>query len=174
MLVLIIAVIVVIIAAILIYASTRPDTLHVERSISIMASPEKVFPFINDFRQWDAWTPFNKDPAMKKTYSGNASGKGAAYAWEGNKEVGQGEIAITESSPPARIVFDLHMMKPFEGRNVATFTFNASGDSTKVTWSLDDKPKLIAKVIGLFCNLDQMIGKDFEVGLARLKAIAEK
>lgn len=170
----VVIIIVALIAIILIYAATKPDTFHVERSIDIKAPPEKLFALINDFHQWNEWTPYNKDPAMKKTYSGSASGKGAAYAWEGNKEVGKGEIAITESSPPSRIAFDLHMIEPFEGRNIATFTLSASGDSTKVTWSLDDKQKLMVKVMGIFFNMDKMIGKDFEVGLAKLKIVAEK
>lgn len=161
-------------AAILIYASTKPDTFHVERSITIKAAPEKIFPLINDFRLWDAWTPYNKDSGMKKAYSGNVSGKGAHYAWEGNKEVGKGEITIRDTTPPNKPVFDLHMIKPFEGRNVATFSLGAAGDSTKVTWMLDDTHTLVHKTMTLFVNLDQMIGKDFETGLVRLKSVAEK
>jgi uncharacterized protein YndB with AHSA1/START domain len=162
------------ITVLLLYASTKPDTFHVERSVHINASPENIFPLINDFHLWDAWTPYNKDPAMKKTYSGSKSGKGAHYAWEGNKQVGQGEITIADTTPPSQLAFDLHMIKPFEGRNVARFTLTESGNATQVTWSLDDKHKLMQKTIALFVNLDNMIGKDFEVGLGRLKALAEK
>lgn len=166
--------IIVIIAAVLIYAATKPDSFHVERSINIKAASEKIFALINDFHLWNDWTPYNKDPAMKKAYSGNDRGVGAHYAWEGNKEVGKGEISITETTPPNKIVMDLHMIEPFEGHNVATFTLSAAGDSTKVTWSLDDKQKFIVKVIGIFMNMDKMIGGDFETGLARLKVTAEK
>jgi len=166
--------VVILLAIILIYAATEPDTMHVERSISIKAPSENIFGLINDFHQWNEWTPYNKDPSMKKTYSGSPSGKGAAYAWEGNKDVGKGEIAITESIPSSRIVFDLHMIEPFEGRNVATFTLKPAGDFTEVTWSLDDKQKLLVKVIGIFMNMDKMIGGDFETGLAKLKTVAEK
>lgn len=159
--------------ALLAYASTKPDTLHVERSIRIQATPEAIFPIINDFHQWDAWTPYNKDPAMKKTYCGSAAGVGAHYAWEGNKAVGQGEISIRETQPPHKLVFDLHMIKPFEGRNVASFTLTPDGDATRVTWSLDDKHKLLQKTMSIFLNLDNMIGRDFEVGLAQLKTVIE-
>ena len=169
-----IIVIVVVTAVILIYASTRPDTFHVERSVTIKAPPEKIFPLINDFHAWNDWTPYNKDPAMKKTFSGSAQGVGAHYAWEGNKEVGKGDITITSTTPPDKLVFDLHMIEPFAGRNVATFNLAATGDATTVTWSLDDQQKLMVKVMGMFFNMDQMIGKDFEVGLAKLKAVAEK
>ncbi len=165
---------VILIAAILLYASRQPEQLHVERAILIKAPPEKIFAFINDFHRWEAWSPYNKDPAMKKTYSGSNSGKGAHYAWVGNKDVGQGEITLVDSTPPHKLVFDLHMIKPFEGRNVAAFSLAPQADGTRVTWSLDDKHKLIHKIMCLFMNLDKMIGKDFEVGLARLKEIAEK
>jgi uncharacterized protein YndB with AHSA1/START domain len=167
-------VVIVLIAAILIYAATKPDIFHVERSINIKAPPEKIFPLINDFHQWNEWTPYNKDPAMKKTFSGSDLGVGAAYAWEGNKDVGKGNISIIASIPPNKIEFDLHMIEPFEGRNVATFMLTAAGDSTQVTWSLDDKQKLMVKVMGMFFNMDKMIGKDFEAGLAKLKNVAEK
>ncbi len=164
----------VIVLLMLIYSATKPDILHVERSIDIKVPREKIFGLINDFHQWDAWTPYNKDPAMTKTYSGNASGKGAAYAWQGNKEVGQGEIAITESVLPSRIAFDLHMIKPFEGRNHVVFALKAAGNTTTVSWILEDKQTYFAKLMGVFINMDKMIGRDFEIGLARLKSFAEK
>jgi len=166
--------IIVLLAIILTYASTKPDSFHVERSISIHATPEKIFAFLNDFQLWNEWTPYNKDPSMKKTFSGSASGKGASYAWEGNKEVGKGEIAITGTTPPNKIELDLHMIKPFEGRNVVVFTLNTTGDSTSVTWGMDGRQNYIVKVMGLFISMDNMVGKDFEVGLAKLKVAAEK
>lgn len=174
MLKIIVIVAVVAIVMILTYAATRPDTLHVERSIDIKARPEELFALVSDFRQWDAWSPYNKDPAMKKTYSGSASGKGAMYAWEGNKDVGRGEITITDTTPPKEIVMALHMIQPFEGRNHVVFSLDAKGDDTTVTWTLEDKHTYFMKVMSLFLNLDKMIGGDFETGLARLKAVAEK
>jgi len=110
----------------------------------------------------------------EEDYSGSASGKGAVYAWEGNSEVGQGEISIIDTTSSSRIAFDLHMIKPFEARNVVVFALKATGDSTEVMWSMDGRQNLIAKVMGLFFDMDKMVGKDFETGLARLKAIAEK
>lgn len=174
MLKIILIVVVVLLAIILIYAASKPDTIHVERSISIKAPQEKIFALINDFHQWNEWTPYNKDPAMKKTYSGSASGKGAMYAWEGNKDVGQGEITITDSTPPNEIALDLHMISPFEGRNSVVFTLSKMGDSIQVTWSLVGKQSYMAKVMGLIFNMDKMIGRDFEVGLAKLKTVSEK
>ncbi len=166
--------VVLLLALVLIYAATKPDLFHVERSIEIKASPEKIFGLVNDFRQWDAWTPYNKDPAMKKTYSANTIGKGAHYAWVGNKDVGEGEITITDTSAPRTIAMELHMIKPFEGRNHVVFSFNAVADSTKVVWALEDQHTYFLKLLSIFLNMDKMIGKDFETGLARLKAAAEK
>lgn len=168
------AVVAIALVVVLVVASTKADVFHVERSVRIHAKPEAIFPLINDLHRWDAWTPYNKDPAMQKTYSGSDAGVGARYAWVGNKQVGQGEISIRETQPPHLLVFDLHMIKPFEGRNMATFSLDADGDATQVTWSLDDKHKLMHKVMTIFLNLDKMIGKDFEVGLERLKTVAEQ
>ncbi len=168
-----IAVIAVVIVGIVIYASTKPDQFHVERSIQIQAPAEQIFPWLDDFRRWDAWTPYAKDPAMKKTYSGSTHGPGAHYAWEGNKSVGKGEISIASTLPPNKLVFDLHMIKPFEGRNVASFLLASGAGGTQVTWSLDDRHRLMHKIMSLFLDLDRMIGRDFEAGLAKLKTVVE-
>jgi uncharacterized protein YndB with AHSA1/START domain len=164
----------VLVAALLVYASTRPGAIHVERSIRIDAPAEKIFSLINDFHCWDAWTPYDKDPAMKKTYSGSDSGPGAHYAWEGDKQVGKGEITITQTTPPHRLVFDLHMIQPFEARNVAAMSLDTDGDATRVTWGLDAKHNLMMKAVALFIDLDKVIGKDFELGLSRLKVAVER
>jgi carbon monoxide dehydrogenase subunit G len=167
-------VVVVLVAGVLAYAATRPDSLHVERAASIKAPPEKIVALIRDFHSWTAWSPYEKvDPAMKKTYSGAASGKGAVYEWDGNSQVGQGRMEITEASP-SRVTIKLDFLKPFEGHNVAEFTLEPKGDVTKVTWSMEGTSAYAAKVIGIFINMDTMIGNDFEAGLASLKSIAER
>ena len=168
-------VIVVIIAGILIFAATKPDTFAVQRLISIKAPPEKIFPLINDFKRWDAWSPWEKkDPAMKRSYGPTTSGKGAHYAWEGNNDVGQGSMDITESVPPSKVALKLDFVKPFEGHNVVEFTLVPRGGSTDVTWSMSGPAPFMSKVMQVFVNMDRMIGKDFEAGLASLKAAAEK
>lgn len=157
------------------YAAFRPNELHVERSISIHATPDKIFPLINDLYQWENWTPYNKDPAMKKLFTGSPNGVGASYAWNGNSEVGQGEVTITDSTPTSKIMIDLHMIKPFEAHNAVTFTLiPEEGKSTRVSWGMDCKMNLLSKVMDTLHLLDWMIGKDFEVGLNQLKAAAEK
>jgi len=165
----------VLVVAVLAYAATRPDTLHVQRSGSVKAPPEAIFPLISDFHRWSSWSPYEKrDPAMKRTYGGAAQGKGAVYEWQGNSEVGQGRMEITDASDPSRITIKLDFIKPFEGHNVAEFALVPQDGATNVTWSMDGPSPYIGKLIGVFVNMDRMIGNDFEAGLANLKAIAEK
>jgi carbon monoxide dehydrogenase subunit G len=172
----IIAIIVaVLIAGVLILAATKPDTFRVQRGTSIKAPPEKIFAFINDFKRWDAWSPWEKkDPAMKRTFGAATSGKGAKYAWEGNKDVGQGSMEIAESSPPSKLTIKLDFVKPFEGHNIVEFTLAPQGDATNVTWAMQGDTPYFAKIIHVFMNMDSMVGKDFEAGLANLKAASEK
>jgi hypothetical protein len=164
----------VVIAAVLGYAATKPDTFHVQRSMSMKASPEKIFPLINDFKAQALWSPWEKkDLAMKKTLSGAASGKGAVYAWEGNTEVGTGRIEITHSAPTSKVTLKLDMLTPFEAHNVVEFTLEPYGDSTNVTWAMHGPQPYIAKVMSIFMDCDKMVGKDFEAGLASMKTLAE-
>ena len=165
----------VLIAAVLIYAATRPDTFRVERSAAIKAPPEKVFALLDDFRRWDSWSPWeNKDPAMRRTFGGDSkSGTGATYAWEGNSDVGQGRMEIAESVPPSKLRIKLDFVKPFEAHNVVDFTLDPKGETTHVTWAIHGPSPYISKLIGIFCSMDSMIGKDFEAGLAGLKTVAE-
>jgi uncharacterized protein YndB with AHSA1/START domain len=171
----IIIVIVVLVAAVLIYAATRPDTFRVQRTTSIKAPPEKIFPLINDFHNFGAWSPYEKkDPNMKRTLSGATHGKGAVYDWEGDYNVGKGRMEITETSPPSRVTIKLDFVKPFETHNIVEFTLDPQGDSTSVIWAMHGPSPYVAKVMHVFFDMDSMVGKDFETGLANLKAIAEK
>ena len=168
-------VIVVLIVAVLIYAATRPDTFRVQRSALIKAPAGKIFPLVNDFHGWVAWSPWEKkDPAMKRTYSGTTNGKCSVYEWDGNKEIGQGRMEITESSPPSKVVMAMHFIRPFEAHNTAEFVLDPQGDSTTVTWAIYGPQPYFAKVMHLFFNMDKMIGKEFETGLTNLQTIAEK
>lgn len=165
----------VVVAGILIYAATRPDSFRVQRSVSIKAPPEKIFALVNDLRGWSAWSPYEKkDPAMKRTFSGSPAGKGAVYEWDGDKNVGKGRMEVIETTPPGKILIKLDFIKPFEGHNTAEFTMEAKGDSTVVTWAMYGPAAFMTKLIGIFMNMDTMIGNDFAAGLANLKAVAEK
>jgi uncharacterized protein YndB with AHSA1/START domain len=166
-------IIVVLIAGVLILAAFRPDTFRVQRAASIKAPPERIFSLINDFSRWNAWSPWErKDPAMKRSF-GATSGKGATYAWEGNKDVGQGSMEIAESVPPSRVAIRLNFVKPFEAHNLVEFTLEPNGEGTTVNWAMQGDTPYFAKIIHLFLDMDRMVGKDFEAGLANLKAAAE-
>jgi hypothetical protein len=163
------------IAIVLLLALTKPNTFAVQRAISIKAPAEKIFALINDFHQWGTWSPYeNKDPAMKRTYSGANSGKGAVYAWDGNKNVGSGRMEILDTSVLSKIVIKLDFFKPFEGHNTAEFTMLPQGDATNLTWVMHGPAPFMSRLMQVFMNIDKMIGKDFEVGLANLKKITEK
>jgi uncharacterized protein YndB with AHSA1/START domain len=162
------------IAAVLILASRKPDTFQVQRAASIKAPPDKIFALINDFHQWQSWSPYEtKDPDMQRTYSGAASGKGAIYEWKGNKNVGSGRMEILHAPPPSKVVIKLDFFTPFEGHNTAEFTMQPQGDSTNVIWLMHGPCPFMMKVMHVFMNMDNMIGKDFAAGLANLKRITE-
>ncbi len=163
------------IAALLIYASTRPDTFQVQRAATINAPPEQVFALINDYRAWGAWSPWaHKDPAVQHTFGSITSGAGATYAWAGNKKVGKGSMTMLESLPPSKIVIKLDFEKPFEAHNTVTFTLTPEGGATHVNWKMEGPSPYLTKVMGVLCNMDKMVGKDFEAGLTAMKSAAEK
>ncbi len=174
-LVVIAVVLAIIIAIVLISAASKPDTFRIERAATMNASAEKVFPLIADFREWLNWSPWEgRDPALKRSYSGAERGKGAVYAWEGNKNVGSGRMEILEANSPSKIVIKLDFLKPFEAHNTAEFTMLPQGGATNVIWVMHGPAPFMSKVMQVFMNMDRMIGKDFEAGLSSLKAVSEK
>ena len=160
-------------AAVLAYAASKPDSFAVQRAALIDAPPERIFPLIDDLRAQSAWSPFEKDPDMKRTHSGPPRGPGAAYAWEGDRRVGAGQIAITESKPSSKVVLSLRMLRPFKADNSVEFTLDRIGSGTRVTWAMRGRAPFMAKLMGLFMNCDAMVGKQFEEGLAKLKTLVE-
>jgi hypothetical protein len=170
-------IIVIAVALILLYASTKPDNFRVERSITIKAPATKIFAQINDLKNWSNWSPWEKlDPNMKKTFTiENATkGKGATASWSGNAKVGEGSMVITESSEPNKIVYKLNLKKPVKANNTSEFTLVEKNGETKVTWEVYGPYNYFSKVMSVFFNCDKMIGKDFEDGLKNLKNITEK
>jgi hypothetical protein len=162
------------IAIVLILAAAKPDTFSVRRAATVRAPAEKIFPLINDFHRWGTWSPYeNRDPAMKRSYSGPANGVGAVYGWDGNNNVGAGRMEILDASAPAKIVIKLDFFRPFEGHNTAEFTMLPQGDATNVTWVMQGPASFMSKLMQVFMNLDRMIGKDFEIGLANLKRLTD-
>lgn len=169
------ALVVVLVVGVLIAALTKPDTFAVQRSATIKAPPEKIFAVLNDFHRWPDWSPWEKlDPQMKRTLGGAERGRGATYAWEGNSKAGAGRMEIIDSVPAQKVGIQLDFIKPFEGHNVATFTLAPQGDATQVNWRMDGPTPFVSKVMQVFVSMDSLIGKDFEEGLANLKALAER
>src|SRR5450631_4121470 len=166
-------------AIVMILAARKPDSFSVRREITVQAAPERIFALIDDFHRWGSWSPWeNRDPAMKRSFDGPANGSGAVYAWDGNKSVGSGRMEILESSPASKILIKLDFFKPFEGHNTAEFTLLPQGDATNVTtnvtWLMHGPAPFMSRLMQVFMNLDNMIGKDFEIGLANLKRLTEK
>ena len=163
------------VAGVIAFAAARPDTFQVQRATRIQAPPEKVYAHVSDFTKWPAWSPYEKrDPAMKRSLGPVTQGPGAVYAWQGNGEVGEGRMEITTAAPPEKVVIALDFVRPMETRNVVEFTIRPAGDATEVSWTMRGPSPFAAKVMGIFFDMDQMIGADFEKGLASLKSLAEQ
>lgn len=160
-----------IVVALAAFVATRPDTFSVTRTAEIAAPPAKVFAQVNDFHQWEKWSPWAKlDPNAKLTFEGPESGVGAKYSWEGNDKVGAGSQTITESIPDERVKIKLAFLKPFESTSDVDFTFKPQGDKTLVTWTMSGEQNFIGKAMSCVMDCDKMIGGDFEKGLASLAA----
>ena len=163
------------VGGVLIYAATRPSDFRVERSITINAAPEKVFPLINNLRQWEWWSPWEKvDPQLKRSYSGALEGQGAIYGWSGNRDIGTGRMEIVQSTPPSRIVLQLQFIEPMEARNTVEFVLAGEGGTTQVTQAMYGPRPFMSKLVGLVFDMDKMVGDKYEEGLANLKQLAEK
>lgn len=153
--------------------ATRPADYTVTRSKAMAAPPEAIYANVADFHRWRQWSPWeNKDTAMTREFSGAASGTGAKYAWVGNSEVGQGSMTITDAKPAERVAILLEFLKPMEATSTTEIKLAPSGTGTNVEWTMSGKNNFMAKGVGLFMNMDKMIGNDFEAGLAKLDSVS--
>lgn len=168
-------IVLVLVLAVLVFAATKPNTLLVQRSVTIKAPPEKIFALINDFHNWTRWAPQDReDPTMSRTYSGRAEGLGAISEWNSSGSAGRGQMSIVESIVPRRVSITVDWVKPFQSHNVNDFRLEPAEDSTKVTWSMQGTNLFIMKIMGVFVNMDRVVGKHFESGLYNLKTLAEQ
>jgi uncharacterized protein YndB with AHSA1/START domain len=159
----------------LLYVLTRPGRFQIARSRIINAPPEKIFPYVNDLRAMNTWLPFLKpDPDIRLNYIGPSSGKGAVNEFDGNSKVGAGRVEITDSVSPSKVAMRLQMSRPMACDNAVAFTLIPRGGATDVTWSMEGKCSFMSKLMGIFIDTDEMVGGQFEKGLADLKALAEK
>jgi uncharacterized protein YndB with AHSA1/START domain len=154
--------------------ATRPDNFTIERSAVLAAPPEVVFQYVNDFHRWEEWSPFeDMDPTMLKTYEGPSSGVDARYHWKGRGRAGEGRMRIAESEPARRIAIDMQFIEPFESTSRTTFTFEPVANGTRVTWGMAGRNTTMGKAISLVASMDDMVGREFEEGLAKLGTVAE-
>jgi hypothetical protein len=171
----VLAAVAVVLVAIVVIAALRPADFRVSRSDVIPAPPAAVFPLVNDFHRWESWSPWAKiDPAMKLTFSGPESGVGAGYHWTGNNAVGEGRMTIAASESDRVIRIDLEFKRPMPGICPTEFTFAPEAGGTRVTWTMTGRNNLVARIVGLFMNMDDMIGKQFAQGLTNMKSVAGK
>ncbi len=161
------------IVLLLLIVAVRPAAFRVARSGLVRAAPDTAFAIINDFSQWAAWSPYEAlDPAMTRTISTPSQGAGASYAWDGNAKAGQGTMTIRESAPPRLIAITLQFTRPFACTNQVRFEIEPSGDGSRVSWIMEGRHGFMGKAMSMFCDMDRMIGKDFEQGLANLDVVA--
>jgi uncharacterized protein YndB with AHSA1/START domain len=169
-LIVLVAIVVVLVAVV----AVQPSEFRVVRSATMSAPAPAVFAQVNDLHNWEAWSPWAKlDPAMKQTYEGAPAGTGAMTAWAGNNQVGEGRMTITESRPSDLIRIKLDFLKPFASTATAEFTFEPEGNQTVVTWSMTGENNFFAKAVHLVMDMDEMVGGQFEKGLAQMKSKVE-
>lgn len=162
-------------AVVLVLALRKPDTFRVQRTARIDAEPGTVYALVSSFHRWGEWSPWEKlDPEMQRNFSGADAGSGAVYAWDGKGAAGAGRMEITGATPPTGLVIQLDFVRPFASRNRTEFAFVPEGRSTTVVWTMEGPSLFITKLMQVFVNMDAMIGKDFEAGLAAMKAVAER
>lgn len=165
----------VLLAAVVAFIALRPSEFRVARSRTLTAPPDVVYAYVDDFRKWPEWSPWEQlDPSMKRELSGAPAGLGAVYYWSGNKQAGEGRMTITEARPNRRLAMRLEFMRPFAATNAAQFDFAPSAQGTTVTWEMTGTYNFVTKAIGLFMNMDKMVGTEFEKGLATLDSVTAK
>ncbi|WP_053231907.1 SRPBCC family protein [Sandaracinus amylolyticus] len=160
-------------AVVVALASRKPSSFRIERKKLIAAKPDVIFPKLEDLHRWTEWSPWEKlDPALQRTYGGSERGVGATYAWKGNNKAGEGRMEIVESQPSERVALKLQFIKPFPATNTTVFTLTPSGEGTEVSWTMEGENTFMGKLFSVFADMDAMIGKDFDEGLANLERAA--
>jgi uncharacterized protein YndB with AHSA1/START domain len=155
------------------FVATRPSSFTITRSRTLSASPQVVFSYLNDFHRWPDWSPWEKlDPAMKREHGGSPAGPGATYFWSGNSDVGEGRMTITESTPGKNVTLRLEFIEPFAATNMTAFDLVPSGSGTAVTWTMKGEHNFMGKAFSVFMDMDQLVGGDFERGLANLDQVS--
>lgn len=150
-----------------------PKSAHVERSIVTSASPERVFLLVNGFARFNEWSPWaDLDPNAVYEFSGPVTGIGARMQWSSqDSSVGSGAQEIIGVEPGRSVTSRLDFGA--QGQSVSHIEMVPEGTGSRVTWSFDTsfEDDYFGRYIGLL--FETFIGKDYEKGLAKLKALAE-
>jgi hypothetical protein len=170
----ILLVLVVIIVGFVVYVAIQPSEFAITRSATMAAPAADVFAQVNDFHNWQAWSPWAKlDPKATNSFEGPSSGEGAIFKWSGNDQVGQGVMTLTESRPNDLIKIKLDFIKPMEATNITEFTFKPEGEKTLVTWTMSGHNNFVGRAFCLVMNMQKVVGNEFDKGLASMKSIVE-
>jgi hypothetical protein len=162
-------------AVFLLLAARQPDSFTIQREGSIPALPEAVTALLQDFHQWQKFSPWEAlDPNMSRSFSGADQGVGAGYAWTGNKKVGRGDMLITAATPGKSVAIDLNFQAPMKANNTTLFLLRPEGNGSHLTWSMSGKNSFVGKIFAMLLNIDKMVGKDFEKGINNLRDIFAK
>jgi hypothetical protein len=169
------AIVLAIVVLFAIFVATRPAAFAITRSAILPSAPADVFRIVNDFHEWNHWSPWAKlDPNCKNSFEGAASGVGAKFAWDGNNQVGSGRMAIIESRPNDSIKIDLNFTRPMQAKNLTVFSFKPEAGGTRITWTMSGSNGFMGKLFGLIVNCDKMVGGQFETGLENMKGVLAK
>lgn len=163
----------ILIALVLLLGAIAPKGFKTARSITIDAPVEQVFSTVNDLKTWEKWSPRKEmDPGMVITMGEKSVGSGASYTWKG-KASGSGKMTILEAKPSSKITVEVAFDRMGMGKATAPWTFDMTPEGTYVTWGFDSKMPYPRNAMLLFMDMGEAVGKDFEVGLSKLKTLLE-
>lgn len=154
---------------------TGKDHFRYERSVTIDAPATVVYGHISTLAGMDQWSPWNElDPQMRKRIEGEDGTVGAVYSWEGNDKVGKGEQRIDSLVPDKLVRTRLRIIEPWSSESDALVELQPEEAGTRVTWAMVGRNDFMGRLMAKFMDMDAMVGKDFEKGLAMLKEQVEE
>lgn len=160
-------------ALIVVLGLIGPKTTVVERSTTIAAPVETVYPHLSSLKESFKWSPWkDADKDQKTTFSGTDGAVGSLQEWVGDT-VGTGSQEIIEMEPNKHVGSTLKFVEPFESQAKIDLDLVAEGEGSKVTWKMTSQNNFMGRVMNVFMNMDEMIGPDFETGLMKLKEMTE-
>jgi len=165
---------IVLILGILIYILVKSNKYTISQTKFIKQTPEKIFPYINNFKSWHDWASWEDiDPNITRIYSDNPKGVGATYEWISKQPNMHGKMTITETMPSNKILIKIDFIKPARGSNTIEFDLKNFGEGTLVTQSMCGKHTFAARLMNVFSTIDKSIEKQYDKGLSKLKKLVE-